>query len=254
MHRFFVPPTELRQSRFALPEAEARHAAQVLRVRPGEEVQVLDGAGRTYLCVVDTVEKRQVWLSWERESFTPRPAVQVEVYPAVAKGKAMEIIIQKAVELGAAKICPVVCEHSVAQYDDDRAEDKADKWRLTVIEAVKQCGREWLPEVTAPQAFKHCLPAEKDDSVLDLVAALQNGTDTIGARFAAYAQKSGRAWPAKVRLWVGPEGDFSTAEYEALKQHGVLGVTLGNHVLRCETALLAMLAVCQHEIQFALTD
>lgn len=248
MHRFFVTPTELRQPRFALPEAESRHAAQVLRLRPGEAVQVLDGAGRKYACVVDAVEKRQVWLRVEREEFVPPPKIQVEVYPAVAKGKAMELIIQKAVELGATKICPVVCEHSVAHYDDDRAEDKADKWRLTVIEALKQCGREWLPEITSPQPFKQCLPPVADGSVLNLVAALKEGSITLSASFAAYAQKHAGMLPSKVRLWVGPEGDFSVSEYQTLAQHGIQSVTLGSHVLRCETALLAMLAVCQHEI------
>ncbi|MGV3756875.1 MAG: RsmE family RNA methyltransferase [Verrucomicrobiota bacterium] len=248
MHRFFVTPTELRQPRFALPEAESRHAAQVLRVRPGAEVQVLDGAGRKHACVVDAVEKRQVWLRVERQEFVPGPKVTVEVYPAVAKGKAMEMIIQKAVELGAARICPVVCEHSVAHYDDDRAVDKADKWRLTVIEAVKQCGREWLPEITPPQSFKHCLPSGEEASALNLVAALQDGTTTVGDRFTAFTEKHAAPLPATVRLWVGPEGDFSTAEYRALAEHGVQPVTLGTHVLRCETALLALLAISQHEI------
>ncbi|HEY1173151.1 MAG TPA: RsmE family RNA methyltransferase [Verrucomicrobiae bacterium] len=248
MHRFFVPPTELRSSRFPLPEAESRHAAQVLRVRAGDIVQVLDGAGRRYDCAVDTVEKRQVWLRVEKETQVPAPKVAVEVYPAVAKGKAMELIIQKAVELGAAKICPVVCDHSVAHYDDDRAEDKAEKWRLTAIEALKQCGREWLPEVTAPMPFKQCLPPS-DNNALNLVAALQEGATPVGERFAAFV-KTHDALPSKVRLWVGPEGDFSPAEYLSLKQQGVQAVTLGPHVLRCETALLALLAVCQHEILF----
>lgn len=248
MHRFFVPPTELRQSRFALPEAESRHAAQVLRVRAGDEVQVLDGAGRKYDCVVDTVEKRQVWLRVERDEVVLPPKVKIEVYPAVAKGKAMELIIQKAVELGATKICPVVCEHSVAHYDDDRAGEKADKWRLTVIEALKQCGREWLPEITVPQPFKHCLPSDEDAATLNLVAALQDGAMTVGARFAAFTGKRTLPLPATIRLWVGPEGDFSPEEYRALAEHGVQSVTLGTHVLRCETALLALLAISQHEI------
>ncbi len=248
MHRFFVPPTELRQSRFALPEAESRHAAQVLRVRAGDEVQVLDGAGRKYDCVVDTVEKRQVWLRVERDEVVLPPKVKIEVYPAVAKGKAMELIIQKAVELGATKICPVVCEHSVAHYDDDRAGDKADKWRLTVIEALKQCGREWLPEITVPQPFKHCLPSDEDAATLNLVAALQDGTMTVSARFTAFTGKRALPLPATIRLWVGPEGDFSPEEYRALAEHGVQSVTLGTHVLRCETALLALLAISQHEI------
>ena len=247
MHRFFVPPTGPRQSHFALPEAESRHAAQVLRVRAGDEVQVLDGAGRRYDCFVDTVEKRQVWLSWERESFVPPPPVTVEICPAVAKGKAMELIIQKAVELGASKICPVVCEHSVAHYDEDRAGDKADKWRLTAIEALKQCGREWLPVVSAPQVFADCLPVGDEAGALNLVAALQPGAGCIGQSFSTYMKAHG-GLPRVVRLWVGPEGDFSPREYHSLTGQGVRPVTLGTHVLRCETALLAMLAICQHEI------
>ncbi|MCD6051040.1 MAG: rsmE [Verrucomicrobia bacterium] len=207
MHRFFVPSAELRQVRFQLPEAEARHAAQVLRVRAGDKVQALDGAGRTYDCTVDAVERRQVWLKVAHENLVPAPKVAVEVYPAVAKGKAMEIIIQK----------------------------------------LKQCGREWLPEVTSPRPFKQCLPSAGEASCLNLVAALRPGAVLTGERISAYFNTHG-ALPRTIRLWVGPEGDFSSGEYQDLAAHDVLPITLGTHVLRCETALLALLAVCQHEI------
>jgi 16S rRNA (uracil1498-N3)-methyltransferase len=144
-------------------------------------------------------------------------------------------------------MCPVVCEHSVAHYDDDRAEDKGEKWRLTAIEALKQCGREWLPEVTSPRPFKQCLPSAGEASCLNLVAALRPGAVLTGERISAYFNTHG-ALPRTIRLWVGPEGDFSSGEYQDLAAHDVLPITLGTHVLRCETALLALLAVCQHEI------
>lgn len=246
MHRFFVPPTEVRPPRFALPEGESRHAAQVLRVRVGEPVQVLDGAGRKYACVVESVDRRQVWLQVEHEAFVPSATTGIEVFPAVAKGKAMELIIQKAVELGADRISPVVCEHSVAQYEADRAEDKAAKWQVIATEALKQCGREWLPKVSTPRTLEECL-REKDAAVLDIVAALQPGTVSTRQCLEAYLQEHG-SWPKTIRLWVGPEGDYSTAEYSALAAHGAKAVTLGNHVLRCETAMLALLAICQHEL------
>jgi len=246
MHRFFVPPTEVRGPRFALPEGESRHAAQVLRVRAGEAVQVLDGAGRKYECVVETVERRQVWLQVAREAFVSGAAVGVEVFPAVAKGKAMELIIQKAVELGASRICPVVCQHSVAQYEGERAEDKAAKWQLTAIEALKQCGREWLPVVNAPRTFEACLQ-NTDDAVLNVVAALQPGAVSPRHCLDTYLRDHG-SLPKRIRLWVGPEGDYSAAEYAALSAHGTKAVTLGPHVLRCETAILALLAICQHEL------
>lgn len=252
MHRFFVPPTELRSTRIQLPEAEARHAAQVLRVRSGETVQVLDGAGRRYDCVVDSVERRDVWLSVAQTHEVAKPSVSVEVYPAVAKGKAMDLIIQKAVELGAAKICPVICDHSVAQYDDERGESKAEKWQAAAIEAVKQCGREWLPEVRPPQAFADALNSASDKA-MSFVAALQSGAAPLGRHMADYVASHG-SLPTSVGLWVGPEGDYSAGEYAGFSKHGVLPVTLGSHVLRCETALLAMLAICQHEIEMRSLD
>ncbi len=246
MHRFFVPPTEVRSQGFALPEGESRHAAQVLRVRVGESVQVLDGAGRKYACVVASVDRRQVWLQVEREDFVPSATIGVEVFPAVAKGKAMELIIQKAVELGANMISPILCEHSVAQYEADRAEDKAVKWQVTATEALKQCGREWLPKVSIPRTLVECL-GDKDTAVLDIVAALQSGAVSTRQCLEDYLQEHG-SWPKTIRLWVGPEGDYSPAEYAALAVHGAKAVTLGTHVLRCETAMLALLAICQHEL------
>lgn len=247
MHRFYVPPAELKLPNFALPEAEARHAAQVLRVKPGEIISVLDGAGRVCECEVESVERRQVWVKVLQDTTAERSEVIVEVYPAVAKGKAMDFIIQKVSELGANRICPLVTEHSVAQLEGERAEEKTGKWRQTAVETLKQCGHPWLPEIAVPVAFKDAFPGPVSGR-LDIVAALLPDTTSVRHCLDDYVARE-KSLPSIIGLWVGPEGDYSPAEYALMKQHQFRSVSLGTAVLRCETAVLALLAVCQHEIQ-----
>ncbi len=246
MHRFYVPPAELRSPRFVLPEMESKHAVQVLRLQAGERLQVIDGVGNRYDCQIVNADRRAVTVEVQSQSFAAFPAVPVEVFAPLAKGKAMDFIIQKATELGAMKITAVSTERCVAQVDAKDAEDKVDKWRQIAIEASKQSGREWLPEIPLPVSLKNSINHRENGS-LDLIAALLPGARPIRQQFNAYAMKHGKQ-PQRVGIWVGPEGDFSPTEYEFLLNAGLFPINLGSHVLRCETAIIALLAGCQQEI------
>lgn len=247
MHRFYVPPTELRSPRFVLPEMESKHAVQVLRMVAGDKVQVSDGAGRKCECVIVQADRRAVTVEVLSEIQIRPPAIPIEVFAPLAKGKAMDLIIQKATELGAMKIVAVNTERCVAHVDEERAEDKVSKWRQTAIESAKQSGREWLPEITPPMTLKNSVAIRAEGS-LNLIAALLPQALPVRQQFLAYAKTNGQQ-PKRVCIWVGPEGDFSPAEYEFLLDAGLLPVNLGSHVLRCETALISLLAICQQEIQ-----
>jgi 16S rRNA (uracil1498-N3)-methyltransferase len=246
MHRFYVPPTESHSPQFVLPEAESKHAVQVLRLQAGDKLQVLDGAGRKCECVILRAEKRGVLVESTAETLVAYPRMPVAACIPLAKGKAMDLMIQKATELGAMRIAAISTERCVAQVDEERAEDKVAKWRQTAIEAAKQSGREWLPEITAPMTLKHAVEGLAADS-LNLVAALLPQALPVRQQFLAYTKTHGQK-PAKVSIWVGPEGDFSPSEYDFLLRSALLPVSLGSHVLRCETALISLLAICQQEV------
>lgn len=246
MHRFYLSPNECKRTTLALNEREARHAVQVLRVRVGEQVTVLDGAGHELICEIENVSRKSVLLNVREKKFTPPLPYQVTLLQAIPKGKIIESIIQKATELGAARIIPLLSERVATHLDSESAADKREKWQLTAIEAIKQCGQTWLPKVEAPIAPKDFLArGEKFD--LPLVASLQKGSRHAREYFEKFFAEQKRK-PQSVCVWVGPEGDFSPAEIEMIISGGANPMTLGRLVLRCETAAVYCLSVLNYEL------
>jgi 16S rRNA (uracil1498-N3)-methyltransferase len=172
---------------------------------------------------------------------------QITLLQAVPKGKIMEAIIQKATELGAFRIVPVLSERVVAQVDDEDAARKVAKWRLVAAEAIKQCGSAWLPHVELPLTPDQFL-ARKENFELALIASLESGSRQARECFREFHAKHGRM-PQSVCVWIGPEGDFTPAETQAIKSAGVLPITLGQLVLRTETAAIYCLSVLNYELQ-----
>jgi 16S rRNA (uracil1498-N3)-methyltransferase len=247
MHRFFLPPEESRDATLSLKGREAHHALHVLRVQPGDRVTVLDGAGQERLCSVQVCHRDKVTLEVvEKRSVPPLPW-RVTLLQGLPKGKLIESIIQKATELGVARVVPLLSERVVTRLDAKEAAHKTEKWRLTAIEAIKQCGSAWLPQIEPPLTPGHFL-ARRGEFDLALVASLQPGGQHPRQHFARFTAKSGRP-PASVCVWVGPEGDFAASEMEAIQSAGVLPITLGPLVLRCETAAVYCLSVLNYELQ-----
>jgi len=159
----------------------------------------------------------------------------------------MDAIIQKATELGAARIVPLLSERVVARLDEEDAARKAMKWRLVAVDAIKQCGSAWLPQVEPPQTPGQFL-ARKENFELPLIASLERGSRLAREYFQRFHAHHGRT-PESVCVWIGPEGDFTAAETEAIKSHGALPITLGPLVLRTETAALYCLSILNYELQ-----
>ena len=155
MHRFYLPPAQSRDDTLFLTGGEAHHAMHVLRLRQGERVVVLDGAGQELLCEALKPGPHSVQLAVvQRNRVHPLPC-QITLLQAVPKGKIIEGIIQKATELGAHRIVPLLSDRVTARLDEESAADKAEKWRTVAIEAIKQCGSAWLPQVAS--ACRPCL-------------------------------------------------------------------------------------------------
>lgn len=246
MHRFYLPPNECSGSSLTLREREAHHAAQVLRLRPGDSVVVLDGVGHEMFCDVESVSKKNVALAVREKNFTPPLPYQVTLLQAIPKGKSIESIIQKATELGAARIVPLLSERVATHLDEESSADKREKWQLTAIEAIKQCGQAWLPQIDAPLAPKEFLKRHEQFD-LALVASLHNGSRSPREYFDRFLSEQKRK-PQTACVWIGPEGDFSFKEIQEITSAGVLPITLGRLVLRCETAAIYCLSVLNYEL------
>ena len=247
MHRFYLPPAECQQRPLTLSERETHHALNVLRIRPGERVAVLNGTGDELLCEVQQAGGRTVTLKVVHTyNLAPLPYA-VTLLQALTKGRTMELIVQKATELGVHRIVPILSARSVAHIEADDAANKMDKWEATAIEAIKQCGCAWLPRVEPPQTPQGFL-ARGDKCELSLIASLQRDARHPREHFESFMAESKRR-PASVCVWVGPEGDFTPAEFNAIRASGALPITLGELVLRSETAAIYCLSIINYELQ-----
>lgn len=248
MHRFYLPPTQSQHLTFQLDERESHHAINVLRVKAGERVVVLDGAGREYLCEITGIDRDTVSLRVAHRMNLPPLPFELTLVQAITKGKTMDVIVQKATELGAHRIAPILSERTVAQVEADRASAKVEKWEQTAIEAIKQCGSAWLPKIESPVSPKDFLNrAEKFDLVL--IASLQNDSKHPRTHIETFLAEKKRL-PRSIAVWVGPEGDFTPAEINAIRAAGALPISLGPLVLRSETAAIYCLSVLNYELQF----
>ena len=246
MHRFYLPPASCREDLLRLDGREAHHALHVLRLQRGERVTVLDGAGAEFFCDVESAAKNSLVLAVQEKQFTPAPPCRLTLLVAIPKGKLIESIIQKAVELGAHRIVPLLTERVVTQLDDDGAEAKREKWQTVAIEAIKQCGAPWLPKVEAPQTIAEFL-AHSEKIELSLVGSLQ--TERRHPReWISDFQKQHARLPRSAGAWIGPEGDFTLAELSAIEAAGAKPVTLGKLTLRVETAAIYCLAFLNYEL------
>ena len=242
MHRFFVPPEQCHGTEIELPEGEAHHAVKVLRLREGDRALVLNGQGEEILCTATSASRQGVRLRVTQRNPAKPPACRLTLFQAVVKPKAMDFILQKATELGVARIVPVLSERSVSDLPGEAAAHKAVRWRSAAVEAAKQCGTPWLPAVEAPTPVSAVL-AHSERFDLQFVASLQREARHPREYFAAAP-----AW-RHLGIWVGPEGDFTPAEMNAIRGAGALPITLGPLVLRSETAALYCLSVLSYEAQ-----
>lgn len=244
MHRFYLPPEQCQGSTFTLENREAHHGLRVLRLREQERVAVLDGRGNEFLCEVRKLSKRSIELAVTQKNQIPPLPYAITLVQAVPKGKTMDLIVQKATELGVSRIVPLLSERVVPHLEDSA---KPDKWHQVAIEAIKQSGAAWLPQIDPPLTPKEFL-ASNDRFDLPLIASLQSDTRHPRERFRAFQEEKDRA-PQSVAVWVGPEGDFTPAEMNAARSAGALPITLGRVILRSDTAAIYCLSILNYELQ-----
>lgn len=236
MARFYLPPAAW-LTEPVLTGDEARHLSQVLRKKAGESITVFDGNGRRAAAEVLSVSRDRVPLRIGEIQPSVSPLLAITLAQAIPKGKNMDLIVQKSVELGIAAIQPLVTRYTVVQP----GEGKSEKWRRNALEACKQCGQDTLPEIADPLAFDRWLITQADKPALKLIASLAPGALPLRETLRNHPGTT------EATLLVGPEGDFSAEETTAALAAGFLPVTLGSSVLRVETATLFCLSALRYE-------
>jgi 16S rRNA (uracil1498-N3)-methyltransferase len=245
LHRFYLPPANCRGDVLRLDGREAHHALRVLRFKEGDEALVLDGAGNEIFCQVAGEGRDWLSLSVKKRNFVPPLPCAIALFVGIPKGKIIESIIQKSVELGARAIAPLLAERVVTRLDEESAAHKREQWQQVAIEAMKQCGTTWLPQIETPATVEKFL-AGKEKPELQLVGSLQKERRHPREIFRDYEKANGRS-PKSAAVWVGPEGDFTAGELSAIQGAGAQPISLGRLVLRVETAAIYCLSILNCE-------
>ena len=234
--RFYAPPSAFADQTVTLAADEARHLRDVLRLKPGDEVYVFNGLGREFRCSVSNARRDSAELRIESEVEAAKPESQLQLILCVAllKGEKFDLVVQKATELGVTRVVPVI-----TRYADIHLRDEADgtkrvaRWQRIALEAAKQSGRAFVPEISMPVVFEAVLANTNDGGRLMFS---ERGGGTL----------SSLAPSQSVTALVGSEGGWSDEELEQARAQNFHIITLGGRILRAETAAIAVTALLQH--------
>lgn len=239
--RFYSVPDSISGSTIHLSSDETHHLARVLRLRPGDEVFVFDGCGQEYRCVFQSIKDNRARLEIiETLTDEVESPVHLTLVQAIAKGEKFDLVIQKATELGASRVIPIVTEHADVKLSDEKSDKRIERWRRISLEALKQCGRRRLMEINPPLALKDFLKSGANSGTR-LVFSERGGVSITTALSEAGDKK-------QVTAIIGPEGGWSADELVLFDESGAKSITLGPRTLRTETAAITALALIQHAL------
>lgn len=234
--RFYCPPPLPLSTNFELPPEAAHHASRVLRLRVGDAVQIFDGLGNALDATINAISGKHVMLG-NLQTFLgqTQPGLHIVLAQAMCTSDKMDLVVQKATELGAAEIVPVQTQRSVARLTGSRADKRGEHWRNVTVSACEQSGRNTLPLLHGPQ---------------DLGTWLGGMRQVAGSKFillpgGACSLQSQPVPQGRATLLIGPEGGFTADETNVAQQAGFVPVLLGPRVLRTETAAIAGIAALQ---------
>ena len=238
--RVYVETPLAAGKRLVVEGSAANHITRVLRLRSGDALTVFDGNGGEFGARIQEFRKDSVVVAveehrpLERESPLPLTLAQ-----GISRGERMDWVIQKATELGTARIVPLFTKRSVVRLDEKQADRKLQHWRAIAIAACEQCGRNRIPELAAPVDFFHVLPAEASGATRLLLSP------TGDLRIEDLGQDVRQGASKGITVLIGPEGGLEDVEQEAALAAGFKAVRLGPRVLRTETAAIAALTIIQ---------
>ncbi len=239
MHRFYVNPDQIRDNMITISGSDVNHIKNVLRMKPGDPLIICNGQGKDCYCIINRVSDKEIIVDISSvEDTKSELAARITLFQGLPKKDKLELIIQKAVELGVYEIIPVMTARSVVRLEDKKKEEKKlERWQAIAEGAAKQSGRGYIPKVQLVIGYKEAVAkaSAMDTAVIpyENASGIQLTRDIIGG-----LQKG-----SSIGILIGPEGGFEEAEIEQAQEHGITPITLGRRILRTETAGLALLSM-----------
>lgn len=244
MHQCYVDPAIWSDSEILLPSESEHHLVHVLRVAAGEMISIFDGRGRHAVARVAIEKGRKAILRVEESSFVARTSPCISLLQAIPKGSHMDLIVEKATELGCGKIYPVMTDRVVLRISEEKKkEERRERWQRIAINAAEQSGVKWIPDVKSIVDISKVVAAVRQCDVF-IVGSL--GADARPFREVLGEVRAGKA--ASVALLVGPEGDLTPVELKMARDAGAIPVSFGSNIFRVETAALYGLSVLSYEL------
>lgn len=244
MHHFFAEPSQIKGEIVCIEGTDVNHMKNVLRMKAGEAVEVSDGQGAQYLCEVDRYEEKYAFLriisAGSGEAELPS---RIFLFQGLPKGDKMELIIQKAVELGVYQIIPTSTKRAVVKLDAKKAEKKTGRWNAIALSAAKQSGRSWVPQVMPVLSFGEALECARELDIVMIPYEQAEGMEKTKEVISSVCPGQ------DVGIFIGPEGGFEDDEVEKAIESGAHSITLGKRILRTETAGLAILSILMYHLE-----
>lgn len=239
MYRFFTSPKDVSGNKIYINREQARHAFSVLRLRPKDRVCIFDGTGKQYFGTIKSLSARRGIISINRTEFTKENKIKITLAAAIPKHFKFDSIVDKATQLGAFKIVPLITERTIVRLSAIKMDAKISRWKKIAIEAAKQSNRIYVPEISSIYNFADFVE-QIPDFGFAIIAHL--GKDALSLK-----RVLGGKTPKDVLVFVGPEGDFTEQEVKTAESNGAICVSLGENVLRCDTAVNMILSILNYE-------
>lgn len=244
MHHFFAEPSQIADGIITITGTDVNHMKNVLRMKPGEKAEISDGDGLRYLCVLETFAEEGAILRIE-DAFADAVELPSKIYlfQGLPKSDKMELIIQKAVELGVYEVIPVVTKRAVVKLDEKKAAKKVQRWNAISEGAAKQSGRSIVPQVHEVMTYNEALQYAQEMDIRMIPYEKAKGMEAT--KEVVDALELGQS----IAIFIGPEGGFEEAEVEQAQANGVRPISLGKRILRTETAGLAVLSIFMYHLE-----
>lgn len=244
MYRFFVDSSQIQEEEILITGTDVNHIKNVLRMKKGEKILISNGEDKEYHCRIDEISKEFIKAVIEDvDGQTTELPAQIYLYQGIPKSDKMQLIIQKAVELGVHEIIPVQTKRVVVKLDAKKEENKKKRWNAISESAAKQSKRMLIPRVTECKSFQSAIK-EVEDFDLKLIP-YEEEMDMARTKQILETIKPGQ----KIAVFIGPEGGFCESEIAFAKEHSVIPITLGKRILRTETAGLMILSVLMFQLE-----